>query len=373
MTAAEIERAFDAADPLAVGVEEELMLLDLETGDLAPRAAEVLELLGGDPRYKLELPASQLEIVSGPCGSVAELGARMASGRAELAAAVDGVVGLGAAGTHPFAAVEGELNPGERYRPTAEGFGRYARRQLVLALQVHVALGSAERTLAVYAGLRSLLPEIAALAANAPFHGGVDTGLASVRPKISESLPRQGVPPPLESWDEYAAALAWGRRSGAMPGDYTWWWELRPHPRFGTLELRVPDAQTTPEAAAAVAAFAHCLVAWLADRADAGEAFAPTPSWRIAENRWWALRDGVEAELADLETGERRPVRELLTEMLGELEPYGRRLECAAELAGVGELIVANGAMRQRAIAAERGLQGLIGWLRERFTAPRLD
>ena len=118
----------------------------------------------------------------------------------------------------------------------------------MLALQVHVALGSAERTLAVFTGLRRLLPEIAALAANAPFHGGV-------------------LVPALE----------------------------------------------------------------------------------------------------------RRPVRELLTEMLGELEPYGRRLECAAELAGVGELIVANGAMRQRAIAAERGLQGLIGWLRERFTAPRLD
>ena len=367
-SAAQIERAFDAADPLTVGVEEELMLLDPESGDLAPLAPAVIEMLGGDPRFKLELPASQLEIVTEPCARVADLARQLATARADLAAATAGVADLAVAGTHPFAAEEGEVNRGGRFETTASEFGPYARRQLVFALQVHVAVGSADRTLGVYNALRSLLPEIAALAANAPFHRGRDSGLASVRPKIAEQLPRQGVPPELADWQEYRAALAWGRRSGAIADASSWWWELRPHPRFGTLELRVPDAQTTVDEVAGIAACCQCLVALLADRLAGGERVEAAPSWRIAENRWWALRDGVEGALADLVTGERRPVRERLRELLGELEPYAASLGCGAELATAGELIDANGAVRQRRVAAERGLGGLVGWLRGRFT-----
>ena len=146
-----------------------------------------------------------------------------------------------------------------------------ARRQLVCALQVHVAVGGADRTLAVYNALREHLPELAALAANAPFHAGADTGLASIRPKISEGLPRQGIPPAFASWDELAAELRWGTTAGALPELALWWWELRPHLSHGTLELRVPDAQTTVAEAAAVAAVAHALVVRLAERHDAGE------------------------------------------------------------------------------------------------------
>ena len=369
MTAAEIERAFDAADPLAVGVEEELMLLDLETGDLAPRAAEVLELLGGDPSYKLELPASQLEIVSGPCESVAELGARMASGRAELAAAADGVVGLGAAGTHPFAAVEGELNQGERYRPTAEGFGRYARRQLVCALQVHVAIGWAERTLAVYADCAPGSPSSPRWRRTRRFTpAGTRVGFGA--PEDQRAAPAPGRAAAARSWEAYAEALAWGGDRGDA-GDYSWWWELRPHPRFGTLEVRVRDAQTTPAEAAAVAAFAHALVAWLAERDDRRP--VPTPSWRIAENRWVAASRRARGQVRGPEPRSTAPGTRPHCETPRRAPAYGRAVGCAAEFAGAGELMIADGATRQRAVAAERGLHGLIGWLRERFTAPRLD
>ena len=161
----------------------------------------------------------------------------------------------------------GELNPGDRYDTVAARFGDVARAQLVCALQVHVALGSAERTLAVYNALRGYLPELAALAANAPFHAGRDTGFASVRPLINGLLPRQSVPPAFASWDEYADAIAW-----AVPEPGSWWWELRPHLTFGTLEVRVCDAQTTLEEAAAVTAFVHCLVAWLSEQDDVGRA-----------------------------------------------------------------------------------------------------
>src|SRR5205807_3379804 len=164
------------------------------------------------------------------------------------------------------------------------------------------------------------------------FYEGRDSGLASVRPKLCELLPRQGVPPPISSWEAHAGTLAWGAATGAVPGPRTWWWELRPHPRFGTLEFRVPDAQATVADGAAIAAVVQALAAWLAERYDAGEHLPAAPSWRIAENRWSACRHGVEGSMADLETGVRRPTREWIGELIDTLGPRARRLGAASEL-----------------------------------------
>jgi len=229
---------------------------------------------------------------------------------------------------------------------------------------VHVAVGGADRSLAVYNGLRPWLPLIAALAANAPFHDGRDTGMASIRPKIAEQLPRQGIPPAIGSWEEFAATLAWGAASGAVPGPRRWWWELRPHPAFGTLELRVPDAQSTVQDAAAVVALVHALVGWLAARHDAGEPLElADDGWRLAENRWSAARRGMDAELADLRSGERVPARERLAALLADVGPVGADLGCAAELGDVARLAESNGPARQRAIAAEGGVRAVAAWL----------
>ena len=365
-SAVEVRDAFDGAAAGTLGLEEELMLLDPATWDLAPRANEIIDRLDDDPRFKLELPAGQLEILTSPQATVSEAIAELGRGRADLAAAA-GDVRLATAGLHPLSAAEGELNSGPRYDHTVDEFGAIARRQLVFALQVHVAPGGAERALAVYNALRSYLPEIAALAANAPFHVGRDTGLASARPKVAEALPRQGVPPPISSWEEFAADLRWGERAGMVPVANAWWWELRPHPRFGTLELRVPDAQTTLAEAAGVAAFCQCLVALLGECFDAGEPLAVAPSWRIAENRWSALRDGIEGTLADLETGERRPTAERLQALVNELEPVAARLGCGEELGLAGELTEQNGAIRQRRAADEVGIAGIPRWLADRW------
>ena len=368
-TAQELRAAFHGRDPFSVGLEEELMLLDPSTHDLRPCAREVVETVSGDPRFKLELPAAQLEIVLPPHHDLGEAAGALAAARRDLARATEGKLRLAAAGVHPFAAPEGELNRGERYERTLSEYGAIARRQLVFALQVHVAVGDAERALAVYNALRSYLPELAALAANGPFHGGADTGLASMRPKIAEALPRQGVPPVLGGWEEYAEALRWGAVSGAVPDPRVWWWELRPHPALGTLELRVPDAQATVAEAAAVAAVAQALVAWLADRHRAGERLPVDSTWRIEENRWSAARDGVEGTLADLETGERRPTSVRLLELIGELEPVARRLGCAGELDDARHLVRENGAMRQRAVAAEHGVHAVPVWLADRYSS----
>jgi glutamate---cysteine ligase / carboxylate-amine ligase len=366
-TAADLRAAFDAPEPLTLGLEEELMLLDPATLDLLPRAADVVER-AGDARFKLEMPAAQLELSLPPARSVPEAIAGLAAARRDLAAAAAPVGRLAAAGVHPFAAAVGQLNPGERFALTEEEYGDVARRQLVCALQIHVAVGGADRSLAVYNGLRPWLPLVAALAANAPFYEGRDTGMASIRPKIGEQLPRQGIPPAIGSWDALADALAWGAASGAVPEPRRWWWELRPHPAFGTLELRVPDAQVTVEDAAAVAALAHALVGWLAARHDAGEPLETADTWRLEENRWSAARWGMDAELADLATGARVPARERLAALLAELAPVADQLGCGAELATVERLAARNGAVRQRELAAAGGgVRAVAAWLADAY------
>ncbi len=364
---ADIAAAFDAAQEVTVGVEEELMLLAPGDLDLAPKAPNVLARVDGDDRFKLELPASQIESVTTPCQTVGEIRGQLSRARVDLVEACDGLVELAAAGVHPTAAPAGALNRNERYDAAAERYGeRVLGRQLVFALQVHVAPGSADTALAAYNALRSYLPEIAGLAANAPFFGGRDTGLASVRPSIGLLLPRQGVPPVIESWDEFAAALEWGARGDTFDRA-AWWWELRPHVTHGTLELRVPDAQTTVDDAAAIAALGHCLVAWLVERHREGEQLPVAPSWRIAENRWLAARDGAEAQLVDLESGEQFWLSERIASLVEELAPVAARLGCSDELGRVDALARRNGAVCQREIAAERGIEGVVGWLRDEF------
>lgn len=370
-TAGELRATFDAVEPFTVGIEEELFLLDPVTLDLAPCADALLQRLGGDPRFKAELPAAQLEIATAPARTASEAVDRLAAARADLLAAADGLARPAAAGVHPFAAPTGPLTGGDRYAAVRAAYGPVAERQLVASLQVHVAVGGAERTLAVHDALRGLLPELAALAANAAFFDGADSGLASARPHVCGLLPRQGVPPALRSWERLAEELRWGAAAGGLPEPRMWWWELRPHPRFGTLELRVPDAQTTLADAAGVVIVSQALVAWLAERWEGGGLDGePAPDWRIAENRFSALRHGLDGELADLQTGAREPTRARLRRLLDELAPVAERLGSAALLPCADALAEHNGAIGQRAVAAERGVRGLAAWQAERFGDP---
>jgi carboxylate-amine ligase len=359
--------AFEADAPMTVGVEEELMVLDPETFDLAPRAHAVLERVEGDPRFKPELPAAQLEIALAPATTVGDAVRALTLARADLAAAADGIGLLAGAGTHPFAAAEGVVSDGARYEALLHEYGPVARRQLVFGLHVHVAVRPADRALAVFNAVRSYLPLVAALGANAPFYCGEDSGLASVRPKLCDILPRQGVPPAMSSWDELEAALRWGETAGVMADRSQWWWEARLHPAFGTVEVRVPDTQSTVAETAALAAVVHALVAWLAERHEAGDAPAPAPSWRIGENRWSACRHGLEGTMADLVTGEVAPTRERAAALLAKLAAAAERVGCAAELALAANGLDANGAARQRGVAGQGGARAVAPWLAKRF------
>jgi len=365
-----LRAVFDGARPRLVGLEEELMLLDPGTLDLAPCAQQVLATLAGDTRFKPELPAAQIENVTVPRRTIGRAAADLRAARGDLAAALEGQALVAAAGVHPFADALGELNNGARYTALGAQFASIARRQLVFGLHVHVSLRGADLAVTVHDALRSYLPELAALAANAPFYEGRDSGLASVRPRISAMLPRQGVPPALGDWDAFERALQWGASAGVLPDARRWWWELRLHPTFGTIEVRVADAQTTTGETAAVAAVVHALVTWLAQRAEAGEPLAVAPTWRIAENSFRAGRDGLNAEFADLQSGDREPVRERLERLLDELAPVAVGLGCAAELEHARALAAGpGGAVRQRAEAQRGDLDGLVAWLAERLLA----
>lgn len=352
---------------MTTGLEEEVLLLDPAGGELAPRAAEVLGRLARPELFKLELPAAQLEILTPAMANAADAAAVLAHGRRELRDLGADVVRPIGCGAPPTGGPTGELNSGERYAAILADYRAVARHQLVCALQVHVGVRGADRALAVYNGLRSFLPAIAALAANAPYRAGSDTGMASIRPAICTMLPRQGVPPAIADWESFAADLRWGAAAGAVPEPRRWWWELRPHVGFGTLEVRVADTQICPQDSAAVAAFVHCLVGWLADRHDAGETLPVHSSWRIAENRWSACRDGVQGTVADLTTGAPLPTRAWLEDLLEALAPVAVRLSCAPALDHAASLCAVNGAMRQRAFAGEHGPRALLGWLADCF------
>jgi carboxylate-amine ligase len=367
-TSSSLRKAFDAAAAYTVGIEDEVMLLEPHSLELVPRAPEVLALLDNDAGFKLELPASQIEIVTPVVGHVEDVAHALLQARRLIAARAEGVVQLASAGTHPASPGSGELNLLPRYKSMIAEFGPIARRQLVCALQVHVAVGDADRALTIYNAARSYLPLLAALAANAPFYERHDTGLASVRPKLAQLLPRQGIPPAIASWDVYAHTLRWGAATKTFETVQTWWWELRLHPSFGTLEFRVPDAQSTVADAAAITAVVQALVAWLGERYGDGEQLPVAPTRQIVENRWSACRHGEEGQMAELDaSAQRRPTRDLLREMIERLAPVASRLQAQRPLGHALSLVDVNGSIAQRQAARQGGAEGVIRWLSERF------
>ena len=358
-----LRRRFDHAPALTVGVEEEVILLDPRTFLPTDSVEDVLARMGGDPRFKPELRCAQLELVTPPASTVADVARELAAARRILAERLRGRIRFAALGTHPSSTTISAVTPTRRFREIGAELRWLARAALPSGLHVHVAVDGAERALAVFNAFRSYLPEIAALAANSPFYEGRDTGLASTRLKLREDHPRSGIPPAFDSWQAYADFVAWGARGGVIRDPSYHWWDLRLNAAHGTVEVRAADSQTRVDDTAGIAALCQSLVASLVDRHDAGDRLSVHDTARIAENRWRAVRDGVDGELVDLDTGSPVPTRERLRDLVGELEPYAVALGCEHELGHALGLVAANGAVRQRAIAAAVGVDRLAGRL----------
>ena len=358
------ERFEDDSLP-TLGLEEELVLLDPDRLVPVDAIERALRLLDGHVEAKPNLRACQLELVTRPFASVAEVARDLAAARAAAAAALGGELRLAGAGTTPT----GEANPAvtelPRYRRVVGEFPGFATRATPNGLHVHVGLGGRDRALAVYNAARSYLPELAALAANSPILGGEDTGLASKRLDVLRDW-RSATPPSFGTWTELTDFVAWGRRSGVIRDPSYLWWDLRLNQVHGTLEFRIADTQTEVADTAALAAICQCLVVHLCERFDGGEPLPAHGTQRILENRWRATCLGVHATFGDLDTGEPVAAQAAVVELLERLEPYAATLGCGPSLAVAKRLAEANGADRQRAVARERGMDALAPWLVER-------
>jgi glutamate---cysteine ligase / carboxylate-amine ligase len=359
----DLRELFDRGSAYTVGVEEELMLLDPETLELSPSVELALALLGDDERFGHELREGQIEIRTPVCGNAVAAGISLAEARLRLAERLDGKLLVASAGTHPFSSSWGSVTPGERYRELAEEYAHATDGNLPSGLHVHVAVPGADRALSVLNAARSFLPEITALAANSPFVDGADSQLASSRSRLTLASHRAGVPPAFESWKRFVEFVEWGRRGGLLPDASHLWWDLRPHVRYGTLELRATDAQTRLEDAAAIAAVFQALVVWLARRHDDGEPLPVHETCRIAENAWRAARYGTRGWMVDHETGEPEETRSRITRLLAALVPAAESLGTTWALRTAQALVADNGADRQRFVAERDGLHGLVRWL----------
>lgn len=347
-----MEHRFDGPR-YTVGIEEELMILDSSSLDLVNA---IDSILGEDPpsgQIQPELLESVLEIATSPCANVPAAGEEL---RALRALARDRArekgLEIGSAGTHPFARWEQQRVVGDdRYRGLIRSLGFVARQELVFGMHVHVGMADPEETIYVANGLRPYVPLLIALSANSPLWRGELTGLMSSRVPIFRAFPRVGLPPRFDDWTDFTRRVEAMSASGLIE-DYTYlWYDVRPHPRLGTVEVRAMDSQTRVEHTIALSALVVSLVRLLVEHFQQGVA-QPEPPWEILdENRWLAARHGLAAELFDQASGERRGVRELGEWLLGSLAPHAQELDCERELEGVRDLLEAgNGAARQRMV-----------------------
>jgi glutamate---cysteine ligase / carboxylate-amine ligase len=353
-----LDHSFGKSDPYTLGVEEEYMLLDGDTFDLVQHVEAVLEAAYGgeyERRVNPELMQSVLEIATPVCRSAAEVDEELRKLRAYVTGiAREQGMRVGSAGTHPFSLFERQrITARDRYRHLVDQLQYVARRELIFGLHIHVAVDDPERAIQVVNGLLAHLPAFLALSANSPFWRGEPTGLASSRQMVFAAFPRSGPPPRFKDYADYAEVVGQLEKTGCI-ADYTHiWWDIRLHPRFGTVEIRVCDAVTRVEDAVALAAFCQSLVKLYSERHAIG---AEIPSYHrilTTENKWLAARYGLEAPVMDLATGRRNrvPVAQLVRRTLRELEPHARELGCDAELEGISEILAkGNGSDRQRRI-----------------------
>src|SRR5882724_12131277 len=318
-----LDHAFGKGDPYTLGVEEEYMLLDAETFDLVQHIDTVLAAVAGhelEPAINAELMQSVLEIATPVCHTTGEVAEQLRKIRSYVCRiAREQGLRVGSAGTHPFSLFERQrITARDRYHNLVDQLQYVARRELIFGMHIHVAVDGAEKAIQVVNGLLAHLSQLLALSASSPFWRGEPTGLASSRQMVFAAFPRSGPPPRFRDYTDYAEVVGQLERTGCI-ADYTHiWWDIRPHPRLGTIEMRVCDAVTRLEDVVAITAFFQALVKMYCEQFEAGREI---PSWHrmlTTENKWLAARYGLEAPVMDLATGRRNrvPVAQLIRRTL---------------------------------------------------------
>ena len=355
-----VEIVFSGSPRASLGVEWELELVDRETRELRSGASAILGRIGRPyggqhPKAKYELLESCVEVITGICGTVAEALADLSATVAEVRGAA-GHEGLDVmcSGSHPFTDWATQVpSPNPRYGRLIEQMQWMARQMQIFGVHVHVGVRSADKAVAMVNALRAYVPHLLALSASSPYWIGTDTGLASYRSKVFEGLPTAGLPYVLSGWPEFEEFMETLISAGTISSIKEVWWDIRPHPDFGTVEFRICDGLPTAFEVGVVAALSQCLVARMDAQIDAGQQLVVPHEWVARENKWRAARHGLEADIIVDETGRTEPLRQALPRLVAELEPTAEDLGCADELAGALE-IMADGPsyLRQRRVAA---------------------
>jgi carboxylate-amine ligase len=335
-----------------IGIEEELMICDAETLELAQGIETILgDVPEGIPGFvKPELMQSVLEVATLPCKDVAEAAGQLRTLRNTVreVAARNGMA-IGAAGTHPAALYEEQLIVDRpRYKELAAELGWIAEQELIFGTHIHIGIDNAEKAIYVADGLRGYLPLMLGLSSNSPLWRGRKTGMMSSRTPVFRAFPRVGIPPYYGSWEIYSHRVEQMMRGGAIP-DYTYlWWDVRPHPNLGTVELRVFDQQTRVEHTIGFAALGVSLARRLTMDYDDEVPSVEHPQELIDDNKVRASLIGIEGDLIDFDHGHEVPATEMARGMIEDVREHARALGCEQELGGLTDLIEkGTGARRQ--------------------------
>jgi carboxylate-amine ligase len=364
-----LDHTFGQSDPYTLGVEEEYMLLDSETYDLVQHVDTLLSAAEGSEfvdHVSPELMQSVIEIATPVCHTAGDVDHELRKLRGHVTAlARQRKLRVGSAGTHPFSLFERQrITARDRYRNLVDQLQYLARRELIFGMHVHVAVDDPEKAIKVTSSLLVHLSDLLALSASSPFWRGEPTGLASSRQMVFAAFPRSGPPPRFRDYADFAEVVGQLEKTGCI-ADYTHiWWDVRLHPRFGTVEMRIMDAVTRVEEAVALTAYVQALVKLYSERYEAGQELASYHRILVTENKWLAARYGLEAPVMDLATGRRNrvPVAQLIRRTLRDIEPHARELGSERELEGVREILSrGNGADRQlRIYNANRDLAEVV-------------
>ncbi|WP_022887820.1 glutamate--cysteine ligase [Agromyces italicus] len=349
-----------------VGLEWEIAIVDRATGELASIGDRVLELLdagspgGTHPSITSELLTNTVELVSGVHTTVAGAVRDLEQQLAEVRAVIDGLgdYELICSGSHPFSQwYDQHLTDKPRYHKLIERTRWWGRNMMIWGVHVHVGLEDRDKALPILDGLLAYLPHLQALSASSPFWAGVDTGYASNRALMFQQLPTAGLPYPLADWAAYERYVGDLVRTGVIDDHSEVRWDIRPSPRWGTVEVRVCDGVSTAAEIAAIGALVQCLVEWMSTRLDEGETLTVLQPWFLRENKWRAARYGMEAEVITDVAGTERPVADDLRDLLTTLAPVAERLGCPAELQQV-RAVLDGGASYQRQLRVSADADG---------------
>ncbi|MFD2797306.1 glutamate--cysteine ligase [Promicromonospora vindobonensis] len=362
-----VRLGFGESPRSTVGLEWEIGLVDSDTAELSQAGPAVLDALArdvGQPRHTStsyaphvtgEFMKNTIELVTGVCGTVADAGTDLTHLLDRVRTATDRLgLDLMGGGTHPLArAADQQVGDKERYSRIMERTGIWGAQLIIWGLHVHVGVEHRDKALPLMRAMLTYFPHLQALSAGSPYWAGEPTGYASNRSMLFQQIPSSGLPVAFGTWQELEAYAGDMLHVGAVEAFNEVHWDVRPSPTFGTLEVRVCDGPTNLAEALTLAALVHCLVEHLSTQLDQGRTLPVLPPWFVEENKFRSARYGLDATVILDADGNQGPIADAIGKLLVELEPVAHRLDCAAELAGVRD-IVRSGASyrRQQAVAA---------------------